>query len=139
GRFTSTASTARPLTCGSITRRTVSTSGSPGMPTTLLLGRFLDLFVIEVVHHHRRRIEGTAHAVVVGDIGQPLLGGELPQPRIKPLPVRTTAPAVDLVVERHQAGTRLADVVQDGRLVAAAQVEVFQPHEVAAFARAADD
>ena len=53
--------------------------------------------------------------------------------------VSTVLLVVDLVVERHQLGVLVRNIIQDGLLEAAPQIEVFQPDKVTLILRPLKD
>ena len=93
----------------------------------------------KVVDHQRRGREGAADGVVVAHVGQALGGGEGADLLVQRRPVTAVAAGVDGLVEGRERGIARGDVVEDGLFVAAAQVEVLQPDEVAVVFGAADD
>lgn len=104
-----------------------------------LFGGGNDLLVEKVIDHHGRGVEGAAHGVVVADVGKPFLFAEPAHPGVQLRPVGAVFPAVDGVVQGRQLRVPVRDVAQDGLLVAAAEVQIFQPDEVALIPGPADD
>ena len=102
-------------------------------------GGFLDLFVEEVVDDGGRGVEGAGQRVVGAEVGEAAGGAEGAEGCVEFRPVGAVAAAVDGVVEGDERRAFRCDPREDARLVVAAQVQVFEPHEVAVGAGAVDD
>ena len=103
----------------------------PRSSLLLLLCRLRDFLMIEVVAHHGRLAEGRTVLVVVPDIQHAFLCRIFPDLLIQLRPVGAAFLRIDLMIQLVQLRMMLVDPVEDALFVIPAEVQVFQPHQVA--------
>ena len=94
--------------------------------------------MIEKVDDDGRRVERSLDVVDRGHIFQPLPLGIRPDFAVQPLPVGAYLAIVDVAVKGQELGMLFCDIPHDDRLERAAQIEVFQPYEIALVPRPLD-
>ena len=95
--------------------------------------------MIEEVDDGGRGVERAAHRIVVGDIGEPARFCICAKLLVKRLPIAAVAAQIDVFIERNETGVLFLDIIEDDGLERAAQVQIFQPDEIAVVFRAFDD
>ena len=95
--------------------------------------------MIKEIYNDRRGVKGSLHTVVICHIVQTALLGISPQLGIQCFPVKAAAVGIDFLIQPCQYRMLFLDVVQNHRLIAAPEVEVFQPDQLALIPYPADD
>lgn len=87
--------------------------------------------MVKVIHDNRRFVERPVHGIVIAQIRQPPFFRHLPYCGVQFFPVAAAAFLVNFLIEGSQAGVAFSDVLQNYEFVAAPQIKVFQPNQVA--------
>ena len=131
GRRTVAFSMASPVICGSITCLIVSISGNSGILCTAFFRRFFDFAVVEIVDHDRQRAKRAADTVVIRHIIKAHFRGIRFQLCVKHFPISAAVSVINILIPRQKSRIFLFDIIHNDRPAAAAQVEVFQPYQIA--------
>ena len=95
--------------------------------------------MVEVVADHGRLAEGGAMPVVVPDIQHAFLRRVFPDLLIQLVPVCAALLRIDLMIQAVQLRMMLVDPVENPFFVVPAEIQVFQPHQIAPALGALDD
>lgn len=94
-------------------------------------GGTFDLLMVKVIHDNRRFVERPVHGIVIAQVRQPPFFRQLPYCCVQSFPVAAAAFLVNFPIEGHQVRIAFVDVLQNYGFVAAPQIQVFQPDQVA--------
>lgn len=97
----------------------------------LFHGGTFDLLMVKVIHDNRRFVERPVHGIVIAQVRQPPFFRQLPYCCVQSFPVAAAAFLVNFPIEGHQVRIAFVDVLQNYGFVAAPQIQVFQPDQVA--------